>query len=1070
MKFVHILMLLGALFLVLVMSTYVKRQTVENFDSALMDHLEDLDKKYTNKKARRYNNVSDGMNDFLQGYLNEAGDNEEQASGLIKNTMDSPAIIGSTRTESGNLLMGNRSSATHSPKSEIHEKIKFCEALKGDGPDVCIALERPEYNECGVCLKEGIDSMSRPHVGGLFFTYYDRLSQDELQKNTDPMFRKVKPTVGKCPPRNFVTTGDKCRRRRDQLLCEARNALPRSSPDVANNCAQCVEQGLTFLYRGKKDKEFTAVLHLIAEGDVSFSCGSTNITDKSPGPGLRYMKFIVPQVKENAPATLVNTGNLNRLIVGQWSNAGESRVLPFYESISNKDAVQIGGTVSSTKVTKSISPTDLKHFRVGTVSVMASNRSNNVTLNLNVIGFMGEPDYDEEAQMCPTGGLLGTDSSMRMNKSNPCYTENANLPLSQVCVSNLFLAAGGNVFGQGYPVNQAKTDTILKLMANSNSIDEVINFFLNKVILATTGKNADGVDLSDKLDEINAASLYMLGIEVRSPCDINGVGGPLTNACLQYLYDNRGLGKREGATYQNSFGSFTSYCTRKGTASPTRGDGSLNTAALNTARGKGGVRGVQTYFSELHRMANTAANAANAAGVMEALAGCYGIVVPQQVAGKTACDLKLIAEYDVSKKPVSSTQMLRISLENTQEFGPMTDVDIIFARANGNFTFDKNTVKINQTGQDNNSTITIQCRKARAINFWVRCESSQPGGPVYLIDLRADGKTPDSYLWKPNDGSFWARQKIYIDAKRVTTLPWNNLLDLKWHLVSIIFDGTFDGPMYLFTRFSAHQGLSCEFGPITLYGDIADPTDPKKMVTLNEDDISAFYNARPEWANTPNVRGYDYMGCWRDSWDRALPYMLGQVSSREQCADLAMSVGMNTFGVQYYGQCWAGMHPTHNYQRHGVAGACSILGDGWTNQVYLNPNIKPTLTNSMLQNKQSGKCLDIYGGWQNNGADAIVYDCHGGANQRFDYDQDRKTIRVRHSRKCLTVSSADNAQKITQQECTGGWNQRWDLQPDGTVVLSGTEKVMNFSNPNNLTQVWIWQNYNQMYQKFNTIK
>ena len=117
-----------------------------------------------------------------------------------------------------------------------------------------------------------------------------------------------------------------------------------------------------------------------------------------------------------------------------------------------------------------------------------------------------------------------------------------------------------------------------------------------------------------------------------------------------------------------------------------------------------------------------------------------------------------------------------------------------------------------------------------------------------------------------------------------------------------------------------------------------------------------------------------------------------------------------------------------------------------------------------------GKCLDIYGGWQNNGADAIVYDCHGGANQRFDYDQDRKTIRVRHSRKCLTVSSADNAQKITQQECTGAWNQRWDLQPDGTVVLSGTEKVINFSNPNNLTQAWIWQNYNQMYQKFNTIK
>jgi len=1070
MKFVHILMLLGALFLVLLISTYTKRQTVENFDAALLDHLQDLDKKYTNKKARRYNNVSDGMNDFLQGYLNEAGDNEEQSSGLIKNTMDSPALVGSTLTNSGSLVMGNRSSATHAPKSEIHQKIKFCEALKGDGPEICNSLDKPEYNECGACLKEGVDSMSRPTVGGLFFSMYDRLSQDELQKNIDPMFRKLKPTVGKCDTRNFVTTGDKCRRRRDQLLCEARGGLPRSNPDVANNCAQCVEQGLTFLYRGKKDKMFTAVLHIIAEGDVTFSCRSTNITDKSPGPGLRYIKFIVPQVKENDPATLTNKDNISRLIVGQWSNAGESRVLPFYESISNKEVVRIGGTVSSTKVTKSISSTDLKHFRLGTVSLMAENRGDNVVLNLNVIGFMGEPDYDEEAQMCPTGGLLGTDISMRMNKSNPCFTENANAPLSQVCVSNLFLAAGGNVFGQGYPINQTKTDIILKLMRNSNSIDEVINYFLSKVILATTGKDDNGIDVSNKLDDINAASLYMFGIEIRSPCDINSVSGPLNNSCLQYLYDNKGLGKREGATYQDSFGSFTSYCTRKGMASPTKSDGSINTEAINLARNQGGVRGVQSYFSQLHKMANTAANASNASTVMDALGKCYGIVVPQQVAGKTACDLKLIAEYDLIKKSVSNTQMLRMSLENTQEFGPMTDVDLIFVKNTGSFTFNKNTILVKQTNENNNATITLQCRKARAINFWLRCEASQPGGPVYLMDLRADGNTPDSYLWKPNDGGFYAKQEMYIDAKRVSTLPWNNLLDGKWHLVSFIFQGTFDGPMSLFTRFSAHQGLTCEFGPIQVFGEVANPLKPTEMVTLTPDDISAFYNARPEWANTPTVKGYEYQGCWRDTWDRALPYMLGQVQSREQCADLALSAGMNTFGVQYFGQCWGGVNPQHNYQKHGAAGNCSILGDGWTNQVYLNPGINPSMNDSTIQNKAFGKCLDIYGAQQNNGANAIVYDCHGNANQRFDYNKDRKTISVRHSNKCLSVSSADNNMKITQQDCTGAWNQRWDLTGNGTIVLSGTEKVMQFPSGENVSPAIINQNYNQNYQKFNITK
>jgi hypothetical protein len=263
----------------------------------------------------------------------------------------------------------------------------------------------------------------------------------------------------------------------------------------------------------------------------------------------------------------------------------------------------------------------------------------------------------------------------------------------------------------------------------------------------------------------------MLGIEVRSPCDINGVSGPLNNACLQYLYDNKGLGKREGATYTNSFGSFTSYCTRKGTASPTNADGNINTEMVNSYKVDGnGVRAMQGYFDSLHKTANTSANASNASQVMDALAKCYGIVVPQQVAGKTACDLKLIAEYDVTKKSISNTQMLRMSLENNQEFGPMSDVDLIFVRNTGSFTFNKNTIQVAQTGEYNNATITLQCRKVRAINFWLRCEGNQPGGPVYLMDLRTDGKTPESYLWKPNDGAFWARQNMYIDAKKVATL------------------------------------------------------------------------------------------------------------------------------------------------------------------------------------------------------------------------------------------------------------------------------------------------------------
>lgn len=1139
MKFEHILMLLGALTLVLFLSAYMKQTTVENFDGELIDHLQELDKRYTNKKARRYNQVSDGMNDFLQGYLNNEGNNEDQASDLIQGTMSGPAIVGSTRTPSGNLVLGNRSSATHAPKSEIHEKIKFCEALKGDGQDVCEALARPEYSECGVCLKEAIDSKSRPHVGGLFFAQYDRLSQDQLQKDVDPMFRKLRPTVGKCTEiRNFVTTRERCIRRREQLMCEARNALPRLNPDNSNNCSQCVEQGLTFLYRGAKDKEFSAVLHVIAEGEVSV--GHRGIQQNAPpgGSGLRYVRFVIERTKENEVLNFSNSGNTSRILAAQWSNLGETRVLPFYESIVDKSKVQINGTTNGVKVTQSIPASERQRFRTGTLTVMpvklyegggrwttvgyegntiklsagarirfgsdsrwvekvlnssdafqATNNyfgndpaagtykrverfmtDDNFSLQLYVPGFLGEPDYDEETAACPTGGLLGTDLSMRLNKSNPCYTENANAPLSQVCVSNLFLAAGGNVFGQGYPVNQVKTDAILKQISNSNNIDQVMNFFLNKMAVLNTGQDANGNDLP--IDVVNGASLYMLGIEVRSPCDINGVAGPLTNACLQYLYDNKGVGKREGATYQESFGSFTSYCTRKGTASPIRADGSVNTQATLNAKNQGGIRAVQSYYSNMHRLANTAANAANAGIVMDALGACYGIVVPQQAAGKTACDLKLIAEYDISKKPVNNTQMLRMSIENNTEFGPMTDVDLILQRNSGSFTFNKNTINVVQYGGNPGATLTIQCRKARAVNFWIRCDRSQPGGNVYLMDLRGDPNSPDSYLWRPNDGAFWPKQSMYINGAKVSQIPWNTLLNNRWYLVSMIFEKPFNGPMSIFSRYTGGEGLACEVGPITLYGDIADPADPKKMVTLTEFDITSFYNTRPEWANIPTVDGYEYKGCWGDSWWRALPFFQGGVGNREQCAARAKSVGHNTFAVQYYGECWTGNYPTHNYEMYGMRGDCPPMGGGWSQQVYYNPDIKPTMNNSRAQAQHSGRCLDIFGFQQNNGTRVIQYDCHGGANQRFDYDKDRKTIKVKHSGKCLTVASADAFQKVVRQDCTGAWNQRWDLEEDGHLTLSGTSMSMDVYGgwTHNIVDIILYPRHGGGNQKFNKIR
>jgi len=58
------------------------------------------------------------------------------------------------------------------------------------------------------------------------------------------------------------------------------------------------------------------------------------------------------------------------------------------------------------------------------------------------------------------------------------------------------------------------------------------------------------------------------------------------------------------------------------------------------------------------------------------------------------------------------------------------------------------------------------------------------------------------------------------------------------------------------------------------------------------------------------------------------------VKSVAECGALAKEAGMNTFGVQYYGECWTGNNT--NWDRYGRLDdrGCGELGSGANNQVY----------------------------------------------------------------------------------------------------------------------------------------
>jgi len=74
----------------------------------------------------------------------------------------------------------------------------------------------------------------------------------------------------------------------------------------------------------------------------------------------------------------------------------------------------------------------------------------------------------------------------------------------------------------------------------------------------------------------------------------------------------------------------------------------------------------------------------------------------------------------------------------------------------------------------------------------------------------------------------------------------------------------------------------------------------------------------------------------------------------------------------------------------------------------------------------NGKCLDASGGGTSNGTPVIIYDCHGGANQQWNVSNGR--ITSAQSGLCLDAGGSGNGAMIQLYSCWGGSNQQWSLR------------------------------------------
>ncbi|GIF74489.1 glycoside hydrolase family 27 protein [Asanoa siamensis] len=90
----------------------------------------------------------------------------------------------------------------------------------------------------------------------------------------------------------------------------------------------------------------------------------------------------------------------------------------------------------------------------------------------------------------------------------------------------------------------------------------------------------------------------------------------------------------------------------------------------------------------------------------------------------------------------------------------------------------------------------------------------------------------------------------------------------------------------------------------------------------------------------------------------------------------------------------------------------------------------PPASTGTLVSAASGRCLDVPQGNAANGTQPVVWDCNGGANQRWT--RDGQTVRALG--KCLDAPlNAAAGAKAQIWDCNGGANQRWSFGSDGTV-------------------------------------
>ena len=117
---------------------------------------------------------------------------------------------------------------------------------------------------------------------------------------------------------------------------------------------------------------------------------------------------------------------------------------------------------------------------------------------------------------------------------------------------------------------------------------------------------------------------------------------------------------------------------------------------------------------------------------------------------------------------------------------------------------------------------------------------------------------------------------------------------------------------------------------------------------------------------------------------------------------------------------------------------------------------------------QSGRCLDVTGASQTNGARAQLWDCNAQTNQRWTVTA-ASELRV-YGNKCLDTAGSSTAAGAAVQiwDCAGQASQRWNVNANGTITSAASGLCLDVTSQGvaNGSQIALWTCNGQANQRW----